>query len=146
MKKIALVIGLIGLMSSCKEMNEGPSKEILANFNQKFPHTENVHWQEGKGEQWMVNFTGESSGNYEVKYNEKGEWLETQLDLPESLIPVGIVKTLDSLHSERKFIESTLTQKPTGDSYDVKIKKEDYLLQISFDLNGKELKIDTLVD
>lgn len=119
---------------------------MLANFNKKFPQTGNVHWQEGKGEKWTVNFTGESSGNYIVKYNDKGEWEETQLELPESLIPVGIVKTLDSLHSERKFIESTLTQIPSGDNYDVKIKKGDDLLQISFDLYGKKLKIDTLDD
>jgi uncharacterized membrane protein YkoI len=118
-----------------------------AAFASKFPGAKSVKWDEEKEDNAKAVYEAEFKMNgqeYSANFNDKGEWLETEMEVEKDDIPSPVRQMLDKDFSGYKTGEMARLETPEMKGYEIILKKGKEKIEVTIDPNGKLLKKEEL--
>ncbi|MBK7442071.1 MAG: PepSY-like domain-containing protein [Bacteroidetes bacterium] len=140
MKKIAITTAIlftICILQSCR--TEVP-EAVLLSFEAKYGNAQNVSWGKENKSEYEAEFSINNI-NMSANFDNRGDWVETEVVIEPKNAPAEIVKTINVQYSgyQIKSIESIETA-DKGLSYEVIITKRAKKLEIMFNETGNILE------
>ncbi len=139
MKK--LILGIVAStfisLSACAQ-KEAPAAVKTA-FTQKFAKATDVEWGKENKTEWEAEFKL-SGKSYSAIFDLQGNWMETEQPVSQSEIPANIKSQIENNYSGYKVKESEISETAKGQVYEFEIVKGGTLKEISFNLDGKQIK------
>lgn len=128
-------------ISACAQVNVPEAAKTA--FSQKFPTAKSVKWGEEKEENAKAVFEAEFKLNGKessANFNEKGEWLETELTIKKADLPAAVLQTIEKEFAGYKTGEMASVETPGTKAYEIALKKGKEELEVVIDAQGKVIK------
>ena len=139
--RFSTVIFLLAVFNTTHAQIRKVPAEVTEAFKSKYPDTKNVEWRD-KLTLFAVNFEMENE-KYEAKFNNKGEWQQTEKEINESALPADVKDGYDKSRFTAWEIKSVawIENKDSNIQYRLLVKKNDLEKKyLFFDKDGKLLR------
>ncbi len=123
------------LLFGCKNL---PDNHVLLAFQEKFPDTKNVIWEE-ENEGWEAHFNIQGVEHW-VDFDITGKWLETEKQIVIDEIPEIVMNALKTKYSGSKVYKVYVEENQDGVIYEFEFKEED--MEVEIDESGNFLHQD----
>ena len=147
MKKLfaLIVITLFATVTFGQKIEESQVPDaVKLNLKAKFATAKDIAW-----EQKDTNYTGEflmDEAKTAMTFDKKGNWLNTEWEIPAEYTPKGIKKYLDSAYAGSKIIELAVVEFPTdGKLYLTEVCKKKDCQKVYFSLKGEFKKAEKML-
>jgi tRNA U38,U39,U40 pseudouridine synthase TruA len=137
MKKLVLIIVITIIAVSTSVAQKVSSDKVPASvmnaFKAKFPSATNVKWEMEKSKEYEAEFKL-SGAEYSANFNQEGKWLETEIEIEESQLPMAVSQAISKDFAGFKVDEAEKTETSDNKTFyevDVTKNKEKYEVQIS---------------
>jgi uncharacterized membrane protein YkoI len=146
MKKVLLMIGLVVAGYSINAQDVVDSKsvpdKVSSALTQKYPdlRSGDIEWEK-KGSHYKAEFTKDGQ-DYEVKFDNTGNWVSTEIELTEKDLPEKVRNGLNkSEYKSWKVKDVEKKEKPQGKTlYRIEVEKGEQEYDVYFDPEGTIVK------
>ena len=136
MKTKIFIIGLLIGFSSVYPSTSMFPKKISKEFLKLYPRVTKSFWDK-EGKDYQVEFKKDKT-EMSVIFNHKGNVLEKEFVIKNSVLPYGIKKFVSDLYPKYKISKSSIINKSTGETlYETEICKGKIQKDLLFDENSK---------
>lgn len=134
------IIGIALFVSSCTPSeHENVPKPIRTSFASKYPDVEEITWKPVSTGVWQAGFSMYHK-DYTAKFNESGNWLETDHNIIRAAVPLGIKLSLHDYFKDYEIEEVFVAEKENGEFYEMEILAHGHEYEVEADADGKLLK------
>lgn len=127
-KVFALVALVLQMLSSCEKYEDGrPAKSVRSEFARMYPDAKDVEWEPEAG-YWKISFeTGKVPAvkEHEAWYDADGNWIRTETDIHESLLPKSVKDALAASEYASVILSGSdieYVEAPHGNYYQLEVK------------------------
>jgi len=134
MKKKLLSLVFLILLGCNSNTSEIP-KAVHDAFASKFPNATEVEWEKESTTEWEAEFEIEGK-EYTATFNNQGNWLETEWEIPKNELPEDVLNSLATHFSSYSIEESEISETEKGQLYELEIKVGDKDQELSINQEG----------
>jgi len=138
MKQFILMSFMLAISSVLFAGN--PPETVNKAFKQKFPNAVEIKWEKDGVQEWEANFKLEGI-NMTSNFNNSGEWLETETEIPASKIPDKIIMAINASYKNYKVVSGAIIERSKASTiYEVDIKSGAIKKEVLYNLDGSPAK------
>ena len=139
MKNVIFSVSILMIVAfSCAGQTVAPQAVSKA-FAAKFPNAKDVKWGKENAHEYEAEFT-EGTLKASANFNDKGEWLETEMVIDVSAVPQTVKDAFEKLYPGVTIIAADKIEKSTGTiHYEIEYKSGTKTHEAIFDENGKQV-------
>jgi hypothetical protein len=112
---------------------------VKKEFVKKYPAAQSVKWATEEANEWEAEFIINGK-EMSASFDDKGIWLETEVEITEKELPEAVVNTLKNKFAGFKTGEMSTIENPQMKGFEIALKKGDTSLEVVFDNTGKVIK------
>lgn len=137
MKKTTVLLIAASLLSiiACKPGDANIPEKISTAFSKKFPAARRVTWDKENEHEWEIEFRM-GKMKYSAKYDNEGNWLETEYEIAKAEIPMAIIHTLNTQFDGYKIEEAEISETAAGKVYEFALEKDEAEVEAAFSVSG----------
>ena len=114
-------------------------EKIKTAFSQKFPEATDVKWDKESNTEWEAEFKMKGK-EYSSNFTTDGQWVETEYEVETAAIPQVIKTDLEASFAGYTVKKAELSEKSTGQLYEIEIEKGTSSIEAVYDANGTLVK------